>query len=245
MKLPRYAIWSAFLVLLLLIILIFHYEQKYQELSLHQVEVSARLEARIEKLNVDFADLDKRFSQTLRVLADAVSKDKPEPQTSAPAAKFDPQQLKPGLYVVEDEVRLQNIRRDGEFKEKFTIYHINAPLAGSKEWILNVGLAISGVTTSPQFYIDYDGDGQIDMSMMYEFVSFVPFGNILAKSLSERNSQRVYDTFLRRVPLARYSSPTELQAEGGSYAAALWKFVDENGGSMLRWLTAHGKSVAE
>lgn len=148
--------------------------------------------------------------------------------------------LKHGLYTLTRSVKLRK-RGGGEYEQEVTIYHMKVDIgSGSSKTTINLGLATSGISTIPLFYLDYDGDVTVDQDMMFEFVHFIPFGRLIGKSMDPQNSQAVYDAFLHSHREAAFTPVEEIQESSGKLVGGLWKFVQEQSGAIIDWIQEKG-----
>ena len=104
---------------------------------------------------------------------------------------------------------------------------------------MNIGLAIGDLTTPPVFYLDYNGDNVVDAEMMRDFASIGPLGPLLRRGINEQNSQAAYNQILDHSDKASYTSLDMIEQSGQSIASSLWKFVEDQTGSMLSWINDH------
>ncbi len=154
-------------------------------------------------------------------------------------SKILPQQLdrlEKGLYKLERDVEVRG-RGTSTYNKTFTIYHLKTEI-GTKEvsQVIHVGMATSGVTSIPLFYLDYDGDLAVDQDMMFEFVHFIPFGRLAAKSMDPRNSQAAYDAFQESYRSAEFTPVDRITNSGSKLVSGMWKFVEDQGEGLLKWI---------
>ena len=197
----------------------------------------------LEKLRAQVLKLEQLLSITQKSLAKGTPQKIDAPNIDAASESVGSallsRELQSGLYVLETEIELARVKKPGTFKEKFTVYHLSAPVSyDGQQWQINVGLAIAGLTTSPQFYLDYDSDRHIDAKIMYELVSFVPLAGAVTRSLNEDNSQKVYDTFLKDAKVAKFTSLNDIQKEGGKMGNALLNFVTEQTERIAKFISS-------
>ncbi|MCB0353778.1 MAG: hypothetical protein KDD64_09645, partial [Bdellovibrionales bacterium] len=114
-----------------------------------------------------------------------------------------------------------------------------------------VGLALSGLTTTPQFYMDTEGDGIVDVAVMQEFVKFIPFGKVILKSLTEANAQATYNAFLGHHAEASFTPLEQIGGSESTIVRELWNFVQSKAEAIGKWLdkreskaTALGEATA-
>ncbi len=139
---------------------------------------------------------------------------------------LDPAAIADGIYVLEQDVTLMHLNRYGPFTREFTIYHIKKTISlGDQDIGINIGIAVAGITDTPQFYLDYDSDHRIDIAAMRNLTEYLPLGGSIMKSLDEYNSQTIYTAFLRRYGDADHVHSDRL-ADMGGMAKRLWDFVE-------------------
>jgi len=148
-----------------------------------------------------------------------------------------PEEITRGLYVLEREVSLRD-SSGTVWAQNYTIYHIKSGVSrGDKSWNLNLGLAVSGMTTTPVFYMDYSDDNTVNMEIMKDFARLLPFGNVLARRIDQQTSQQMYNAFLTSYRDASYTGLDDVQATGGRISRALLQFLEEQSGAIAEWIS--------
>lgn len=203
--------------------------------------LGAKLEDAAKQSGERQQEMINRIERLEQTLAD-IKQSQPEAIAGVPLAALHKHaaliEAKPGLYVLDKKIRMENTSRNGYYDGDFTIYHIKAALS-SDSGEINIGLAIGDLTTPPAFYIDYNHDGKVDAEMMRDFASIGPLGPLMRRGINEKNSQAAYDAFLSGYSSASYTSLEMVENSGESIASSLWGFVKDQSSEMLKWITAH------
>jgi len=219
-------LWFAIIAIALFAYLIFRLSSSLAELEQQHDAATFELLMRIETLEQEVA----RISADL--YAEDVSGEEIDFLTLAR-----PEEITRGLYVLEREVSLRD--SSGEvWAQSYTIYHIKSGVSrGDKSWNLNLGLAVSGMTSAPIFYMDYTDDNAVNMDIMKDFARLLPFGNLLAQRIDQQRSQQMYNAFLTSYRDASYTGLDDVQATGGRISRALVQFLEEQSGAIAEWIS--------
>jgi hypothetical protein len=202
--------------------------------------IEAKLDAAEKRITADQQSTASRIEQLEKALESIKSTH--FGTTDTPGNSYSPERnpvlssIKPGLYVLDRKIRMQNASKNGYYNADFTIYNIKAALGGEKSTEINIGLAVGDLTTPPVFYIDYNHDGVVDTEMMRDFASLGPLGPLLRRGINERNSQSAYDQFLGGVQSANFTSLESIEQSGQSIASSLWGFVRDQSKGMIDWI---------
>lgn len=196
--------------------------------------------ARFNELTEDIADLRRQNDRLEKLLVLNGIKDDPRIDYSSmvvPLLTVNQSDIPNGLYVLDQKIRLKSISGHDYYSDEFTIYHIKTTIgSGHLSTTLNIGIAIGGLATMPQLYIDYNLDNKVDIDMMQQFVDLVPLGAVLKKSLNESNSQLVYNAFLENYRRAVFTSVDGISDSGHSLANEIWSFIDDQSDEILNWV---------
>ena len=132
------------------------------------------------------------------------------------------------------------------YKKNYTIYHLKTDVgSGESAQTIHVGMATSGMTSSPLFHLDYDGDLIVDQDMMFEFVHFIPFGRLAAKSMDPYNSQAAYNAFQESHRDSEFTPVERVTESGSKLVSGMWNFVEEQSEAILKWIQQHeGESTS-
>ena len=213
----------------------------------------AAVEAGQQKLALTQSEIVSRLDNVEKIVA-VLRPVEIEPLDSSivkPEKNVKQSRIKSGLYMLDRKIHMQNMNQNGFYDGNFTIYHIKAALSAGTEKTdkppveINIGLAIGDLTTPPVFYLDYNSDNVVDAEMMRDFASIGPLGPLLRRGINERNSQAAYNQILDHYDQASYTSLDMIEQSGQSIASSLWKFVEDQSGSMLSWIDGHGDSTPE
>jgi len=224
-------LWFAIIVLAFFAYLIFRLSSLEQE---H--------EASTTKMMVRIEDLEQVILRIANV-SEKGEGDEVEQRFTTQVSLTRPEDITRGLYVLEREVSLPG--DNGKRRtQNFTIYHIKSGVSrGDKSYNLNLGLAISGMTSAPVFYIDYTDSNTVNMDIMREFARLLPFGSLLAQRIDEKVSQHMYNAFLSSYREASYTGLEDIQSSGGRISRALWQFVEEQSGAIAEWISKSGEDA--
>ncbi len=228
------------LILLVFALTVFSYylHSRINEIDSQRQHDTTMLHEEIGRLQQAFSEELKKYVQINSV--SQISAESPEQSLKNEALQEKALILRTGLYVAELNVQVWNEARTRKVSKQFSLYHAREMVQGDgKPYPLNVGIAFSGLTSVPLFYIDYDNDGNIDLDIMQEFVYFLPGGRLLARSIDPARAQAVYEAFLHEQQNASYYSSDEIKNSGSKLSTQLWDFMHEKSSELGAWIATH------
>jgi hypothetical protein len=193
---------------------------------------SAKTSEQIDALALRMVDIERK----LTALEDVVSVGRGIPVVYSKAS-VDPDSIQNGLYILEKDVTLKYPTRVGSYQRNFTLYHIRLSV-GSGKFVtaVNAGIAVAGMS-NPQFYIDYNSDNAIDHALMQEMVDFIPFSNLVARTMNEYNSQTMYNVFLDNHSSAKQITLDSIEDDANVVAKGLWIAVNNQKDRIMKLIS--------
>lgn len=185
----------------------------------------------IDALALRMVDIERK----LDALEDVVSVGRSIPLVYSKET-VDSSKIQDGLYILDKTVTLKYPSRVGTYSRDFTVYHLHLSIGSGKLGsFVNAGIAVAGVS-NPQFYIDYNSDNAIDHALMQEMVDFVPFSNLISRTMNEYNSQTMYNAFLDNHSSAKLITVDSIEEEANVVAKGLWIAVNKQTDRIMKMI---------
>ena len=96
-------------------------------------------------------------------------------------------------------------------------------------------IGIATCLGTPQFFVDYDGDRNVDLDIMRQLVELIPYGSVLIRNFNIHNSQSIYNLFLLRHREANFIPQNEIAERAGKLPNTLFETVKEHSDVILHW----------
>lgn len=142
--------------------------------------------------------------------------------------------MRSGVYELGLEVE-RDQDDGGTEKIQFTVYHVKQRLAlEGLERDIHVGLAYSGIGKPVYCYLDYNGDGKIDVDIFREMVSYLPMGRLISNAFDLFFAQSIYQKFIAQSNRAHFVADPSIDSKASVISQALWSFVGSEASKFKR-----------
>ena len=176
----------------------------------------------------------KDFRYASQVMVSELKKLKEKVESGSSFVKIaDPSVLQNGLYILKVPVLLKNKKGELLPEREFEVYHIKYAFDSRS---LNIGIAVSGISKIPVFYMDYDSDGLVDLKLMEEFVAYIPMANLLKRAIEVQDAQAIYNSLCAQHEQAKFFPPELIQEKGGVLAGKMLDLIENHYQRLEDWV---------
>lgn len=198
------------------------------------------LKSDLSKLQEEFLTLEENYDEAKLQLSKYINNN--GISSSKNLLSFSWSDLNPGLYLLEREITLKNVKTTGTYNANYIIFHFAYPLqVNGTNYNTQIGFASAGILKSPQIYVDFDNDSKVDASMIYEVASLVPLSGLIIKNISEENSQKVYDKVRENIKDSSFTSFNDLKKSGQGIGFELYSALADSSSNMAKLIEEYIK----